>query len=115
MPIWMTARNRPGLRLQALDADGAAVALVDELLDAAAPDGDEGDLGGREDPVEQDEDDDQAELEDGAAHEGRLPRRVPTAARAVVGLGRGSGSRAAAARGSGPGRRPRACPPARPW
>ena len=55
-------------------AGGAAVALVDELLDPAAPERDERDLGGREDAVEQDEDDDERELEDGAAHEGASPR-----------------------------------------
>ena len=34
-PIWVTARNRPGLRDQPLDPRRAAIALVDELVDAA--------------------------------------------------------------------------------
>ena len=51
-PSWVTARNRPGSSSRRLDAPGAAVALVDELLDPAAPDRDEGDLGGDEERLE---------------------------------------------------------------
>ena len=41
---------------QAADPAGAAVALLDELLDAAPADRDEGDLGGDEDPLEEGQD-----------------------------------------------------------
>ena len=47
---------------QAPDAPGARPALVDELLDAAAPDRDERDLGGDEEPFEQRQEDDDDEL-----------------------------------------------------
>ena len=35
-PIWVTARNRPGCAISRLTRRRAAVALVDELLDAAS-------------------------------------------------------------------------------
>ncbi len=41
-----------GIGLEMLDPDRRAVALVDELLDPAAPERDERDLGRGEDPVE---------------------------------------------------------------
>ena len=47
-PIWIVARKRPGLRHEPLDPAGAAVALVDELLEARAADADERELGGDE-------------------------------------------------------------------
>ena len=59
-----------GVRLQVLHAHCGAVALVDELLDPTASERDERDLGRREDPVEQDQDDDQADLEEELVHVG---------------------------------------------
>ena len=38
MPSWMTARNRPGLALRRWTRPAPRLALVDELLDAAAAD-----------------------------------------------------------------------------
>ena len=52
------------LLLEPQDAGGAAVAFVDELLEAAAADRDERDLGRREDAVEKDEHDDDGEFEE---------------------------------------------------
>ena len=64
------------LLLEALDAAALLVALVDELLEAAAADRDERDLGRREDAVEQDQDDDDPELDEGAAQAGPPSRRL---------------------------------------
>ena len=103
--------------LEVLDADRRPVALVDELLDAAAPERDERDLGGREDAVEQDEDDDERELEERAGHEDASP-----AAGSDGALGSASAARpgpdpprvSRGARGCARARRPPACRPARP-
>ena len=48
-PIWVTARNRPGWLTQLLDPARAAVAFVDQLLDARPAHRDERDLGRHED------------------------------------------------------------------
>ena len=86
IPIWMTARNRPGFSLRRWTRRAPPVALVDELLEPAPTDRDQGDLGRREDPVEQDEDDDDGELEDRRRSSGGSSR--------AAGLRRGSRIRA---------------------
>ena len=116
--------------LEVLDADRRPLALVDELLDAAAPDRDEGDLGRREDAVEQDEDDDERELEERAGHEDASPAagsdgalgseagggrvRVRRGFRAGLADARGHADRQLAGRNvlrdDGPGARPGALP-----
>ena len=105
MPIWMTARNRPGFALRRWTRTAARVALVDQLLDPAAAERDEGDLRRREDPVEQDEDDDEAELE-----AGRRSRGIVTGS----GFRRLLGRFRAWLADPGRARRPRACPAGRP-
>ena len=78
-----------GLVEQPLHAPGARAALLDELLDPAAADGDQGDLGGDEEPLEQRQEDDDEEL----ARPGRFtpaasgPRRSACAASASAGSG----------------------------
>ena len=98
-PIWVTARNRPGCATEPLDAAGAAVALVDELVDARPADGHERDLGGDEDRLEQGQEDDDEELGRRLSIAGGRP-----------GVRAASGGFGLAARGSAPERRPRACP-----
>ena len=68
MPIWMTARNRPGRAFRRRTRLALRIALIDELLEAAAADRDQGDLGRREDAIEQDQHDDDPELDQRAAH-----------------------------------------------
>ena len=55
-PIWMVARNLPGLPHESIDASRAAIAFVDQLLDARPADANERELGGHEQAVEEDED-----------------------------------------------------------
>ena len=108
MPIWMTARKRPGFALRRWTRDARPVALVDELLDPAAAERDERDLGRREDAVEQDQDGDESELEDGATHD-RVADRPRRSRRCGV------SSRDARARGCAPGTPTASLPAARPW
>ena len=102
MPIWIDGQKRAGLLDQAVDPSGAPVALVAELAHAAAPDRDERDLGGHEHAVEQDEQGDDEELGQGAAHQSTSS---PSTA-GMVGAGSVAGSRLDVT-----GRR---CAPARP-
>ena len=67
---------------QPADAPRAAAALVDHLLHAARPERHERDLRGDEDAVEEDEQDDDAELDEGVAHQ--APSRLG------CGFGRGA-------------------------
>ena len=91
---------------QPADAPGAAVALLDELLDPAAADRDEGDLGGDEEPLEDRQEGDEDSSIDRQVHAVGLGPVALDAAPAVASGGR-------AARGSGPARRRRACPAGR--
>ena len=129
MPIWMTARKRPGCCLSRRTRAAPLVALVDELLEAAAAQRDQRDLGGREDAVEEDEDDDEGEFEVGvglgdaagrrrarttADHERHADEGQRRPPRAGDVSHRHRRSRVwTVARGSGPGHRPPACRPAR--
>ena len=88
---------------QAPDAARAGAALVDELLDPAAPDRDEGDLGGDEEAFEQGQQDQDEDVEHQPDHVG------VTLARPVVGVPARRGSGAAGsgwARVAHPGRHP---------
>ncbi len=68
-------QEAPGLLLEPEHAGGAARALIDELLETAAAQRDQRDLGGREDAVEQDEQDDEGEFEIGVRLGGAAGRR----------------------------------------
>ena len=74
-----------GVADEAPDAPGAAAALLDELLHAAGAERHEGDLGGHEHAVEEDQEDDDHELDEGVAHQ------AP-----ALGCGFGRGGRAVA-------------------
>ena len=105
---------------QAPHPAGARLPLLDQLLDAAAADRDERDLGGDEEALEDREDDQEQDRGDRVVHVA-----PPSAAGAWVGASAVPGfavarvaggrriSRRDAARGSAPGRPPRACPAGR--
>ena len=96
-----------GLLGHARDPPGPAVALVAELADAAAADRHERDLGGHEDAVERDEDGDDDDLEERAAHQ----RPAASSEPAAVGC---APRPAGGAHGCGPASRGPACRRARP-
>ena len=88
MPIWMTARKRPGSVLSRRTRRAPRRPSSMSWSQAALAERDEGHLGRREDRVEQDQDDDDADLEDGSAH------AVGSSRSGSGGLARGSRIRA---------------------
>src|SRR5688572_11631904 len=100
-----------GVRLEVLDADRGPLALVDQLLDPAATERDQGDLGRREHAVEQHEDDDEREFEDGAGHEAASPEAGSDGAPGAPGSAAASAAVLASAAGFARGSRMRAGTP----
>ena len=108
MPSWMVASSAAGLLGHARDAPGSLVTLIAELPDAAPADRHERDLGGHEDAVERDEDGDDDDLQERAAHQ------RPAASSEPAGRGAAPPRPAGGAHGCGPASRGPACRRARP-
>ncbi len=63
-PSWLTARKRLGSSSSRRTRIGGLVTLVDELVDPAPPDADQGDLCGDEERLQERQEDDEQELGD---------------------------------------------------
>ena len=94
-PSWATARNRPGSSRRRRTRRAPRAALLDELVDAAAADRHERDLGGDEERLQDGEEDEEQDLAEREAH-------VP-AAPSARGCARGSRIRAGTPTASLPG------------